>query len=309
MSDDFKQINDLINFKDDNLDNVLLRKANKLLACPQLLTLLEKCHLSSQDVRNNPFIFEDCLLENENNSDDCFEYLIEKRGEELYLIKVMTQQYQEVVISKQHLKNIRINHFEVFYKLSLSNLDTDDESESYLKLYNYLNKSVELEKLNNGSLFLYGDVGVGKTYLMLAFAHDLARKGYKIALVKCSQLVNDYRNLNDFESRKNMHDILKNVDFLLLDDIGSEYASEYGKDQILFPIVDYRMDHKLVTAFTSNYDFNELAQKYQKELGVVIDYKQTERLLERIKTLARPFKLVSNNKRHNNNNVLKYSGR
>ena len=42
-------------------------------------------------------------------------------------------------------------------------------------------------------------------------------------------------------------DDLKEVDYLVLDDIGAESMSGFVRDDILFNILDYRMENKLIT--------------------------------------------------------------
>jgi chromosomal replication initiator protein len=75
-------------------------------------------------------------------------------------------------------------------------------------------------------LYLYGDVGLGKTHLLQAIAHRAAAAGRRAAYVTCEQFTNEYvasireRRTDQFRSR------YRQMDVLLVDDI--QFLS--GKD-------------------------------------------------------------------------------
>ena len=47
---------------------------------------------------------------------------------------------------------------------------------------------------------------------------------------------------------------------LLLDDIGAENTSNWSRDEVLGPILQYRMENHLPTFFTSNLTMDELEE-------------------------------------------------
>ena len=89
---------------------------------------------------------------------------------------------------------------------------------------------------------------------------------------------------------------LKNADILLLDDIGAESVSEWSRDEILGTILQYRMDAKKTTFFTSNLTIEELEQHLSiTKNGVNIV--KSRRIIERIKQLTEDIELISENRR------------
>ncbi len=91
----------------------------------------------------------------------------------------------------------------------------------------------------------------------------------------------DKKNYVDNSLRK-----LRRVNYLVLDDIGAENVTNWVRDDILFPLLDYRMENKKTTLFTSNSNFEQL----EKRLAIN-QYQQTDqikagRIMERIKTLV-----------------------
>ena len=88
-------------------------------------------------------------------------------------------------------------------------------------------------------------------------------------------------------------DLIKNVPLLLLDDIGAEYLTGWSRDEILEPILQYRMDQGLPVFFTSNYDLLQL----EKHFVLNDDKVKAKRLIERIKQVSEPIELISKNMR------------
>lgn len=70
-------------------------------------------------------------------------------------------------------------------------------------------------------LFLYGDVGLGKTHLMQAIGHKVLEqnKKYKILYVSSEKFTNDLINALGDKKNKEFRNKFRNIDVLLIDDI------------------------------------------------------------------------------------------
>ena len=91
-------------------------------------------------------------------------------------------------------------------------------------------------------------------------------------------------------------DYIKKSPLLLLDDIGAENVTPWSRDEILSPILQYRMDENLPTFFTSNLTLDEL----EKNLATTsngVDSLKARRIVERIKQLTITESLISKNRR------------
>ncbi|MBU2249980.1 chromosomal replication initiator protein DnaA [Patescibacteria group bacterium] len=68
-------------------------------------------------------------------------------------------------------------------------------------------------------LFIYGDVGLGKTHLLQGIGHELAKRTNKILYVSSEKFTNDYINAVRGGQAKEFKERYRNVDILLIDDI------------------------------------------------------------------------------------------
>ncbi|MBR5341287.1 MAG: ATP-binding protein [Erysipelotrichaceae bacterium] len=180
--------------------------------------------------------------------------------------------------------------------LDLKNVQySEEQKDLYLKL-----ASILCEKSNKG-LYITGDLGVGKTYLCTALANSLVKEGKKVAFVKVSNFFNEMKSYigNGSEMIDRNISILKKADYLFLDDIGSEAVSEFVRDDILFRILDYRLENNLITIFTSNLNKEELLKHYQYDRKEKSNLMNAKRLMERIDILTDNYVLSGPNMRRN----------
>ncbi len=200
------------------------------------------------------------------------------------------------------LKNDRVlNNFvrndipSAYSKLDLNNIELVDG-----KIASLNSQCLDiLEKTRKKGLFIHGNLGVGKTYMCYALANSLAKNNNKVAFVKVNLFVNEMRKLIAIDSEKYDRTIkdIKMVPYLILDDIGAESVSSYSRDDLLFYILDYRMEHKLLTVFTSNLSKDALREHYKYDKKDNSSAIRADRLFERIDILTDDFALTGNNKR------------
>ena len=145
-------------------------------------------------------------------------------------------------------------------------------------------------------LYLSGNFGSGKSYIVSAMINELIKDGYKGALIYYPEFLRNLKSSfgKDFEEK---FEFAKKTDLLLLDDIGAENISSWSRDEILGPIIQYRMDEKLPTFFTSNLSIEEL-EVHLSESKDKIDKIKAKRIIERIKFITDDLTLISENKRN-----------
>lgn len=148
-------------------------------------------------------------------------------------------------------------------------------------------------------LYLCGNFGCGKTYLIAAVFNELGKDGVKSAIVFWPEFLNSLKASFNSEVRsefKNKYNYVKRVPLLLIDDLGAEAVTPWARDEILCPLLQYRMDEKLPTFFTSNLDLKSL------ENHLAITSKGDEiikagRIISRIKQLTEYQEMISKNLR------------
>ena len=110
-------------------------------------------------------------------------------------------------------------------------------------------------------IYLYGEFGVGKTYLLAALANELTKLGKTVLLAYFPDLVRALKNsLNDSKNLEDMINNLKTVDVLMLDDLGSENLTPWLRDEILGPILNYRYMSGKIVCISSNLDQRKLIE-------------------------------------------------
>ena len=160
----------------------------------------------------------------------------------------------------------------------------------------YLTKFIENYPNVNKGLYLHGSFGAGKSYLISAAFCELAKKGYKSTILFYPEFLRDIKTYLGADEYRDMINKIKNTPLLFIDDIGAENVTSWSRDEILCPILQYRMDNKLCTFFTSNLNIDEL----EKHLSVTkdgIEVIKARRITERIKQLTDDIEMVSKNLR------------
>lgn len=144
-------------------------------------------------------------------------------------------------------------------------------------------------------LYLHGSFGSGKSYLIAAMFNELAKKNVRSAIVYYPEFL---RTLKESFSTdyKEKYETIKKIPLLLLDDIGAENLTPWSRDEILGPILQYRMNEELPTFFTSNLSLKELEVHLASSSNGVEKVK-ARRIVERIRELSLDMELVSKNRR------------
>lgn len=147
---------------------------------------------------------------------------------------------------------------------------------------------------NYKGLYLHGNFGCGKTYLIAALFNELAKKKIRSEIVYFPKLLADIKN--DFDSFGDVLEYLEDVDLLLIDDIGAEKVTEWSRDEVLGTILQQRMNNYKTTFFTSNLDLEQL-ENHLRLNNYSDDEIKCRRILQRVKQLSEEMQLIGENKR------------
>ncbi|MGL4372173.1 MAG: primosomal protein DnaI [Turicibacter sp.] len=207
-------------------------------------------------------------------------------------------QYQ---LNQNHLVNIKSFHMPVdvlnatFETFILDPNRAEVQEKAIMFIHQYLTEG------KAKGLFLYGSFGTGKTYMLSAIANELSKQGKVCGIVYFPELIAEVKASFNSEnsSAYDKIELLKTIDVLMLDDIGSESMSSWMRDELLGRILNYRMHQDLPTFFTSNFDYSELQYHYSHTQKGEVEEIKGARILERIKALTIPVKLTGTNYRQN----------
>jgi len=207
--------------------------------------------------------------------------------------------YQKEITEKNKYKD-NIYTFDMPKEIKnakMKDIDTDDQArfETIKWLTNFLDNYKKGNFIKG--LYLTGNFGTGKTYLISAMLNELAKKGSKIAIIYFPEFLRSLKSsFGDEEDFNNKFDCIKKSELLLLDDIGAETTTAWGRDEILGTILQYRMQEQLPTFFTSNLNISEL-EEHLSTTSKDVDKVKSRRIIERIKYLTDQIIMISENKR------------
>lgn len=198
------------------------------------------------------------------------------------------KKYQDNVFTFEEPKDIK-NAF-------MKDILVDDENRfEIIKWLKEFIKKYSTDKSLKG-LYLYGSFGSGKTYLLSAMFNELAKKNIKSAIVFWPEYLSKLKGYFGTEEYRQKVDMLKKVPLLLIDDIGAENSTAWSRDDVLAPILQYRMQENLPTFFTSNLDKKSLEEHLSVSKDGV-EVIKARRIMERINQLTEEMALISKNLR------------
>lgn len=180
-------------------------------------------------------------------------------------------------------------------KIRMKDIDTKDKKQlNVIKWMDAFYEEYDATK-NSKGLYLHGSFGSGKTYLLTALLNELElTKHVSVEMVYFPEVLRSIKE--DFDAFGYKMQRFMNVDILLLDDIGAEKVTEWGRDEVLGTILQTRMEKKKTTFFTSNLTIKELEQNLSIANNNV-DKVKARRIIERIKQLTIDLELISENRR------------
>lgn len=196
-----------------------------------------------------------------------------------------------------HMKNYVVNDLAAsFHSVKIEDIQIRGESKEY---FDALLKIVEwLKNPKEQGFYLYGSVGVGKTYIAACASNFFARKGKSVAFVNVPEWISRMKGLfNDMDAMNKEIGKIKRADFVVLDDIGAESVTPWVRDELLFPILNKRMEEKRMTWFTSNEDFKSLENHFRNTKQNDQEEMKAVRILERVRTLSKEFLIPGKNRR------------
>lgn len=188
---------------------------------------------------------------------------------------------------------------------SINPVDFEDEKEFFKEdgrknIIPYIDKYIKEQGIYHKGLFLYGQMGVGKTFVLKRIARRIAQEGSKVAFINVSELATKVKKmLSQEHSYDEFLTMLKDVDYLFIDDIGAEPVTSWFRDEILFSLLNDRMQKEKTTFFSSNYSYAQLEQVESRTVNLKYkDMDKAARLITRVQALTVPVELTGKNKRY-----------
>lgn len=195
-----------------------------------------------------------------------------------------TQMHLELIDLPKKLRSVK-----------LSDVDFTDERSDAIKLI--IQFAADYPKNNHQKgLYLSGNFGVGKTYMLAGLANTVAAMNKNVIFLHVPTFI---ASLSSHFEDNSLNKEIKRVsecDVLILDDIGAETLSQWSRDDVLGVILQARMDNVLPTFFSSNLDMDKL-EKHFAETKNAVDPVKAARLMQRVRFLAKEVVVSGENRR------------
>lgn len=302
-----KTLQESIKLEKNNID--LLGSFNESIKNEEFKKLIDKLKLPYEELSKYTTTLEDCSIEYNNclncknileckNKINGYAYLPEIENKKLKFGYKMCKKLAKINKENSYMENVFSYSIPLVIKeAKMKDIYTDDKNRfSTIKWLNNFIKTYEKDK-NQKGLYLSGSFGSGKTYLISAMFNELAKKGVKSAIIFWPEYLVNLKSSFGHDDYQTKIDKIKKVPLLLIDDIGSEATTPWSRDEVLCPIVQYRMQEKLPTFFTSNLDIDLLEQHLSVSKNGIEEVK-AERVIERIKQLTEKESLITKNYRN-----------
>ena len=169
------------------------------------------------------------------------------------------------------LENLKINSLigERYKDVNFENTVIDN-NQTFNIAYTRCKKYCEVSKtvLNNGmGIYIYGDTGTGKTHITACMANTLLNQGYSVLFTNFFEISKSLKStFGKSELSENDYiNNLANIDFLFIDDLGTERVqsgeSDLWMQEKIFDVLNRRYNNRKPTIFTSNHSIKELVNE------------------------------------------------
>lgn len=121
--------------------------------------------------------------------------------------------------------------------------------------------------LSAPSVLMFGKTGLGKTHLSLAIANVVLQKGFSVLY---DSVINFLRQVEkEHFGRENRGtdtlELLLSCDLLILDDLGTEFRSQFYQSAV-YNIINTRMNRKKPTIISTNMDYDGISYHYDERI-------------------------------------------
>ena len=180
--------------------------------------------------------------------------------------------------------------------VELENVDATPERDDVLDEVGIFLASFKKNKHTKG-LYLTGDFGVGKTYILAGLTNSIARQGSRVVFLHVPSFIASLGSHFQDNSLNDEIDRIASAPVLIFDDIGAETLSEWSRDDVLGVILQKRMDNVLPTFFSSNMTMDGLNEHFAKTRNSVDEVKARS-LMERVRFLSKEVFVGGKNRRN-----------
>ncbi len=186
----------------------------------------------------------------------------EKIINHLYLQSNLTN-----ILEKENFDTFKLDYYS-------KELVDDYDFSPYDNMVNILSSSKEFvenfstKKSHRGNLLLYGEVGLGKTFLTNCIAKEILNKGHQVFYLSANELFQNVLSPYLMNHEKDLAELYKyvyNCELLIIDDLGTELINSFTLSE-LFEVINQRNIQGKSTIISTNLGLKELRAKYSERI-------------------------------------------
>lgn len=126
----------------------------------------------------------------------------------------------------------------------------------------------EIKSSGRGNLLIYGETGLGKTFLTNCIAKELLDSGHSVLYLSAGELFESVLAgylMNQKLELEDLYRYIYNSELLIIDDLGTELTNNFVLSQ-LFEIINKRDTSGLSTLISTNLTMKQLRDRYSERI-------------------------------------------
>ena len=177
-----------------------------------------------------------------------------------------TQSNLKEILAQENFSTFRTDYYSSNYIDPLTGRSAQESMQTALRVCRQFADTFSEEFSN---ILLYGDTGVGKTFLTHCIAKELMDKSYSVIYFSSVQLF-DYLAKSTFGKKEvTGDDVLNHIyscDLLIIDDLGTELSNSFTVSQ-LFVCLNERILRRKPTVISTNLTLDDINSIYSERIS------------------------------------------
>ncbi len=154
--------------------------------------------------------------------------------------------------------------FELSYYPDSDNSEGVNPRRRMAQILNYCKSYAESFTLDSRSILMRGATGLGKTHLSLSIANFLLNKGFSVVYVSAPDVLFQLERAHfsyEYDKEQELLSTLSQCDLLIIDDLGTEFATNYT-NTLIYNIFNNRILRSKPVIINTNLTIKELESAY-----------------------------------------------
>lgn len=195
---------------------------------------------------------------------------------ECYRQRVVKRQYQnshlEQILSQENFQTFRSDFYseqpDGIHELS-PRKNIENIRQSLVKYIAGVEAYFQGDPNQKGNILFQGNTGVGKTFLSNCVAKELLDMGYALLYTSAGTLFDQISdvimNKNQFSDSHEFYHATGECDFLIIDDLGTEFTNSFTAS-CLYSLINDRLRRRKPTIISTNLSLTEIRNHYSERI-------------------------------------------